>query len=100
MTSISNINEYLLLIDNHYYLKIKDVDSFITMGFSPYLSKSMSVRESMYKYKPYTNERFTLTIQKKDMGTVFIGVFPYSELYRFYTKKELRIKKINELLII
>jgi predicted glycosyl hydrolase (DUF1957 family) len=94
LTSISNINEYLLLIDNQYYLKIKDVDSFITMGFSPYLSKSMSVRKAMYRYKPYTNERFTLTIQKKDR------VFPYSELYRFYTKKELRNKKINDLLTI
>lgn len=86
MTSISDINEYLFLINNNYYLKIKDVDSFLSIG--------LSVREAMYKYKPYTNERFTITIQYRDR------VFLYSELYRFYTKKELRIKKINELLII
>ncbi len=91
LTSISNINEYLLLIDNQYFLKIKDVDSFITMGF---FYPEVFRKEGILRYKPYTNERFTLTIQNKDR------VFPYSELHRFFSKKELRIKKINDLLTI
>lgn len=86
MTSISNINEYLFLINNNYYLKIKDVESFISIGFF--------TKEDMYKYKPYTKERFTIMIKKSER------VFLYSELNRFYTKKELRIRKIDELLTI
>jgi len=86
LTSISNINEYLFLINNNYYLKIKDVESFISIGFF--------TKEDMYKYKPYTKERFTIMIKKSER------VFLYSELNRFYTKKELRIRKIDELLTI
>ena len=67
-------------------MKIKDVESFISIGFF--------TKEDMYKYKPYTKERFTIMIKKSER------VFLYSELNRFYTKKELRIRKIDELLTI